>query len=835
MEDYEALDIAQWCNEGPQRMPDGAKMPRGLVTLRGLPFLIGTDNNQEKCLLYFGPEGYRDPVAITLKRPAKWIIFAHRLLETHLLEGEPPGKEIAVYRFQGESGLIDERIIRERFEISALPVPWGQLPFAAVADQHDGVPPRFEGRWDQVGWRQTEAYGAYPRWFVLWGWKNPQPGALIEAVIVEPKERPFVIAALTVSFLDEDPLRSRPAVPVVFQFREKRRGDRLVLEVDRGKAGYVYPLPDESPEVFLQHPFKGWGQSYDPESSKAYAWVSAQPSATIRLKEGDQSLLIRRFADLNAAPTDDRETKEVVSVRVLDSGKNWVHTTVLDEETGKPVPCRIHFRSPEGVPYQPHGHHDHLLSDMGTWHIDVGGDLRLGHITYAYIDGTCQGWLPRGKVIVDVARGFEYEPLRTEVFIEPGQRTLVLKIRRWINMNERRWFSGDTHVHFLSTTGAHLEAQGEDLNVVNLLQSQWGGLFTNTEDFLGRPVPSPDGKTIVYTNQENRQHLLGHLILLGLKKPIMPWCTDGPGEAELGGSLEATMSWWADECKKQGGTVIIPHFPAPNGEPAALVVTARADAVEMLQHSLYQHIEYYRYLNGGYRLPLVGGTDKMTSDVPVGLYRTYVYIPTDEPFDYDHWCKNLRLGRTFISGGPLLHFQVEGALPGDTLRLPAGGGYVEAEAVAESVFPIHTLQIVEAGRVVAEVSSEKGCRRLQLREKIKVERHTWLAARVGGPGYTQVIPHFDGWRRGIMAHSSPIYIAVGEHWWMYSNETAQYIMTLLEGGLCYLREQSCLQEKGKATHVHGETDHLAWLERPFHEAIKKLKETMNRFGQRVNG
>ena len=67
----------------------------------------------------------------------------------------------------------------------------------------------------------------------------------------------------------------------------------------------------------------------------------------------------------------------------------------------------------------------------------------MGQITYAYIDGRCEGWLPRGDVIVDVARGFEYEPLRTKVRIEPGQQRLELRIKRWIDMNARRWFSGD--------------------------------------------------------------------------------------------------------------------------------------------------------------------------------------------------------------------------------------------------------------------------------------------------------------------------------------------------------------------------------------------------------
>jgi hypothetical protein len=90
------------------------------------------------------------------------------------------------------------------------------------------------------------------------------------------------------------------------------------------------------------------------------------------------------------------------------------------------------------------------------------------------------------------------------------------------------------------------------------------------------------------------------------------------------------MSDWADQCHAQGGTVILPHLPNPNGEPAAMIATGRVDAVEFFRHGddypwwrgLYNHLEYYRYLNGGYRLSLVGGTDKMSSEVPVGLYHT---------------------------------------------------------------------------------------------------------------------------------------------------------------------------------------------------------------------
>jgi hypothetical protein len=113
-------------------------------------------------------------------------------------------------------------------------------------------------------------------------------------------------------------------------------------------------------------------------------------------------------------------------------------------------------------------------------------------------------------------------------------------------------------VHFLSTVGALREARAEGLNVVNLLLSQWGGLFTSTEEFTGAPLLSRDGRTIVWAAQENRQHLLGHLTLLGLKQPIYPWCSDGPNEAELGGTLDTTLSTWADAAHAQGGTVLLP-------------------------------------------------------------------------------------------------------------------------------------------------------------------------------------------------------------------------------------------------------------------------------------
>jgi hypothetical protein len=846
-QDYTPLDLQPYCNAGLAVLDGSPPAPVGAQGFHGLPFQIGAGSDGDPCFLVLGGDE-RGARTVGVGQPATHVIFAHRLLDSRLrnpasagatpswtvqteTEPVPIGEPVAEYVVRYAGGGEARLPVRERFEIAVVPTPWGQAPFLAWPDANDYLLPRYEGPWSKAGGRQTEAAGGAPLGYYLWAWANPQTERAIEAIEIVPAGPRFLLAAITLSHLDEPPFRRGGRREVKVTLPQPGDADRpfdLEAVVDRGVATYPYALPTAPAAGFLGDGMRGWGEEQNPRNSPAYLEVAATPSATLTVRSGGEELGSVRWGDLEARGAVEPTTR--LRLELIDRGRNWVRTTVVDDATGRPLPCRVHFRSPDGVPYAPHGHHAHVNSNLDTWHIDVGGDVRLGQISYAYIDGTCEGWLPRGEVLVDVARGFEYEPLRARVTIEPGQQRLELRLKRWIDMNGRRYFSGDSHVHFLSSQGAVTEARGEDLNVVNLLLSQWGSLFTNTEEFTGGPLSSRDGRTIVYATQENRQHLLGHLTLLGLKEPVMPWCSDGLSEAEIGGTLETTLSAWADACHAQGGTVVIPHLPAPNGEPAALIATGRADAVEMLRHGLYEHLEYYRYLNAGYRLPLVGGTDKMSSQVPVGLYRTYVYIPPDEEFSYEAWCRNLRLGRTFLSGGPLIHLTVDGHHAGDTIALPGTGGTVEIEAWAESTLPLHTLQIVQQGRVVASTERAEGARRLELRERLTIDGHTWLAARCGGPGYLQAVPHHDAWGRGIMAHTSPIYVAVGEPWRLFDAPTAGYMLTLLHGGIDYIRQRSPQYRPGSVTHHHGEEDHLAFLERPFQEAIEALHRRLHEHG-----
>jgi hypothetical protein len=79
--------------------------------------------------------------------------------------------------------------------------------------------------------------------------------------------------------------------------------------------------------------------------------------------------------------------------------------------------------------------------------------------------------------------------------------------------------------------------------------------------------------------------------------------------------------------------------------------------------------------------------------------------------------------------------------------------------------------------------------------------------------------------RQVFAHTSPVYVACGGgDWTMTDPEGIRYIRTLVEGARDYVRHTAVRRSDQLTTHHHGEADHLAWLERPFTEALRALEE-----------
>lgn len=837
---YRALGLGPQVNAYDELEVPGAQPRRGHMLLRGLPFSFEVDGDRTRVVRIVS--GRRVVIPVREERPCLTVTFVHRVSSVTGPSVGRVGREDATYVFWFEDGTSYRAALREGFEIGA---PWygdrkhwGLRPSLAVPDQADSLPSRLQGAFADIGRRQTEVVeattwsaeagerGQLPSgWaYYLWSWLNPDPGKSLVEIELLGGGAPVDVGAICLGFADEHPLKPEPARAVVaaIPWDFLTDPDVLAMEVDRGGAGFTIPLASSEPG---EDGLRSWGDQPEAAVDRVYARVSALPSATLRLVANREILQEVNWRDLCRSGA-----SGTGGFRVVEHGRNWVRARFVDDATGEPMACRVSFSTPDGVPFQPHGHPHHVNANLGSWHSDVGGDVRLGRTTYAYVNGSCQGWLPRDAVRAQVACGFEYQPIDEMVSVDEHTDELTFRLKRLCDPAAAGWYSGDTHVHFLSTNGGLLEAAGEGLSVVNLLQSQWGSLFTNTEDFVGGPVTSADGKHIVYTSQENRQHFLGHISLLGLREPVMPWCTDGPSESEMGDGLESTVSSWADRCHAQGGITVVPHFPVPNAELAALVVTQRADALELAELPERTYEEYYRYLNAGFSVPLAGGTDKMSSDVPVGLSRTYVQLQPGEEFGYESWCRGLKAGRSFVSSGPILELSVEGTGIGGEISVPSQGGQVEISARCDSIFPVFSLELIWRGEVVASTTDRSGARELHLSERLYVDRPGWICARVGGGGPHYLTRHRDEWRRAIIAHSSPVYVRCGTERRMNDKAAIDYLARLVERGKSYVTNLATWAHDEEVRHHHGQYDHGQYLERPFREAEGLLRSRLKDHG-----
>lgn len=177
----------------------------------------------------------------------------------------------------------------------------------------------------------------------------------------------------------------------------------------------------------------------------------------------------------------------------------------------------------------------------------------------------------------------------------------------------------------------------------------------------------------------------------------------------------------------------------------------------------------------------------------------------------------VRAGRTFLSGGPLVTLSVDGREPGDTVQL-SGPGTVTVQATVRSIFPLRSLEVVRNGEVVARVEASGG-RQAEISEELRLDGNSWIACRAYGTDY-----HLDEWGRRVFAHSSPVYVACGAEWAMTDPEGIRHIRTLVEGAREYVTHTAARRSDEFTTHHHSEADHLAWLERPFAEALRALDE-----------
>lgn len=776
-------EVSSW--DGPVAQ-DLDALSEGEQSFWGLPFELGAANAAESWIR-LSEDGVTVPVGSSG--------ITHFVL-AHFCDAEPgvssqagmtgmvahPGEQLAAYTLRYADGSEQTQPIRRRFEINST-VAWGQLAFAARPQ--DGTQPADlngpypRGAWGyyQTGLVMQRASRTSNYW--IYALPNLHPDRVVKSLhLAATGGVNVVIAGITLYTGTHHPLRHNQLesfrIVLPPEMREATPEDTPV-SVDLGTLARKYAVPAFDPDNWLADEAPGLGEAESNDATQSLIVdVTASPDATLDV--AGHAVPMESLYNTGKSKSSDGK----VRVEVLTPERTWVHVRLEDAESSKPTAARVHFRSPDGRYFPPYGHRHEVNAN---WFEDYAGDLKLGNTQYAYVDGTFQIELPVGDVYVEIFKGFEYQPLRKRLTIAPGQRELTLKLARPLNWRAHGWVTADTHVHFISPQTAWLEGQAEGVNLINLLASQWGDLYTNVADITGEVSGVSTDDTVVYVGTENRQHLLGHISLLGVQgEPIYPMTTAGPGESYLGDPVLSSMSEWADRARERDGLVVIPHFPNPYSEAVAEIVLGKIDAVELKYFTPsidgFGLHEWYRFLNNGYRVAAVGGTDKMSAGIPVGGVRTYALL--QDEFSFGTWADAVRGGRTFTTSGPLIDVRVEGKHPGDELKLPAGGGTLTVEAWVESVLPFQELQLVCNGAVVASQTVSKGEKSCRISQEVKLSGSGWIAARCVSSLEVQ-----HTWVVNVAAHTSPVYVVVGDQE-LFNPSDATYMMTILDGGLTWL-------------------------------------------------
>jgi hypothetical protein len=734
---------------------------------------------------------------------ARWLVFMHTSdqrvadMEQFLspMRGQGQlGEHAADYVMLYDDGAQERALIRRRSRVGMFQRRWGENCFEAVA-HHKPHPLRAAHEQSSAGWiwgltqmRGTAADdGPWIDW--LWAWENPRPEKALVGVRFEPVSGVIIVMAISAGRVSSHPLRWQTrrkaclTLPEGETFEPDLDEEGLLrqLQLDMGQVISATPRPS--------YPNDTWPKTYNNQRPNA-------PDGQMLVEYTAHADACFHMADGQVIPvTQVEDAQPALPLQPIPAAARRVRLRIVERHTGRCVPVKLHVHGEAGEYLAPVDRH---RIPNSAWFEDYsvdfvhGGDWGGGgsDVHYCtYIPGEATIDLPMGRVYVEVSKGFEMRPVRTVVEVTPDTEEITVEIDKTLGWREQGWVTADTHVHFLSPTSALLEGSAEGVNVVNLLASQWGELMTNVGDFDGKTTwgsreAGGDGEYLVRVGTENRQHVLGHISLLGYEGQIIaPMTTGGLDESALGDPIEILLTEWARQCKKQGGLAVLPHFPQPRAENAASIVGGDIDAVEMTAWgnlyggiSPYSLSDWYRYLNCGYMVAAVGGTDKMSANTAVGTVRTYARLAPDEAFTYQAWMEAVRRAETFVTYGPLLEFTVDGHPMGRRIAMSSGGGTVDVVWRSASVtVPMSRIELMVNGEVRESVAVPS--ERASGHWSVKVDRSAWLALLVRG--------HYPDKPEIITAHSSPVMVDV-EGSPLLAAADAVTILEQIEGALAYL-------------------------------------------------
>ncbi len=540
---------------------------------------------------------------------------------------------------------------------------------------------------------------------------------------------------------EETTFRTRPAV--------SPDGRRIAFASDARGAYDLYLLPASGGHPFRLTRDEDWDErdpSWSPDSREiAYATN----------RDGDPRLEIIGVEGGSARP--------VPITGLRRDGPAWGRLTVRPA-----APARATVLGADGLAHAPRGVFRRIVSYTETHYFHVSGAFTVE--------------LPPGTATVRLKRGVEFLPWEEEVEIVSGEETVIdAAFTRFIDLADRNWHSGDTHVHDLHAGDLRItpedlvaQAEAEAVRVVHaLIHVDGTRTMGDPARFVAGVHPASRGGVLLRYGQEYRMPF-GHRTFLNPERLFYPLATGVPGTARAA-PFPPLFEYVRRIRAEQGDHLVVgmphPYFgylaegePFAGASPSEIPVDAALGVADFFDVNCIPSSEigaaaiYARLLNAGFRLAAAGGSDTFSDtsrDPPLGTGRTYALVEGE--LTVPAWGEALRAGRSFATNGPLLELEVEGLGMGDEIRRD-GPATLSIRARAVSAVPMERLELLVNGRpartAVAEALAGDGPFELRLDGDLLVEESAWIALRAEGPR--------SHWTTDsqLFAHSSPVYVVL---------------------------------------------------------------------------
>ena len=445
---------------------------------------------------------------------------------------------------------------------------------------------------------------------------------------------------------------------------------------------------------------------------------------------------------------------ETVPVQFWDWGEQTGTLRIITTMKGESVAARLNVMDGSGHPVVP---------DTGS----IRFDGRNGRVFY-YSPGEIEVEVLPGLVDVSAVQGLLTPEVSRRIEVVAGRTTEIeLTLNPVWHPAESGWYSGDHHFHLnyggpynLDPEDILLDMKGEGLDVAVPLLANLHNRFI--DQHLWEWTPPPGGPLLVF-GQEIRSHHLGHMNLLGIEELYWPWVW-GPGY-QVYGTDDRTNAEVLEAAQLQGGIGGYVHpvrvkDPFLEGLqtliPFGLIPDALHRKVDILEIGcLWTNPEgtaevWHRLLNLGIPVAASAGTDVMNNfyrTMAIGVTRMYVHV--EGPLTYPGYLKALKEGRSFVTNGPMLEFEVAGAGP---------GGVIEATDRADWTLDVHSAVPYDSVTVFINgdsVWSIAGALQgsAQYTGAVDLPEGGWISVRVHGDDFAW--PMMDGY---VFAQTSPVWI-----------------------------------------------------------------------------